>query len=112
MQNKTVIRAAEYIPEPAEPDAPESFQLSRSEGMLISLFGSLPDYSDPKFEELWQKVFDGEDNEMTAYCLEKGVDVFETDVSGQKKEPVPGWRDIAVMLKAVDSGLLKPDYNN
>ena len=70
--------------------------------MLISLFGAIPDYSNKKFEKLWQEVFDAEDKEIVAYCRGKGVDVL-----GKDKEPVAGWRDIAVMLKAIDSGLLK-----
>ena len=83
MKNRTAIRAEDYLPEPEESGGGESFQLSRSEGMLINLFGALPDYSDSKFEKLWQKVFDAEDVEMIAYCMEKGVDVLETNVGGK-----------------------------
>jgi hypothetical protein len=70
--------------------------------LLINLFGDTPDYSDPKFEELWQRAYALEDKEMIAFCLEKGVDVLDTDA-----EPVSGWRDIVVMLKALECGFLK-----
>ena len=102
-----VIRAADYLPEPPVPEdagGPGSFQLSQSDSMLINLFGETPDYSNPEFEKLWQEVFSAEDKETTAWCLEKGINVlFENN------EPVPGWRDIAVMLKAIEIGLLKTD---
>ena len=104
---RSVIRAADYLPEPPAPEdagSPESFQLPRSESLLINLFGETPDYSDPKFEELWQEVFNTEDKETIAWCLGKGVDVLD-----KNNEPVSGWRDIAVMLKAIDTGLLRLD---
>jgi hypothetical protein len=99
---ETVIRAVEYLPEVNENDSVDSFQLSQSDGMLLNLFGDMPDYSNQQFEDLWQEIFDAEDEDMIAWCLEKGVDVL--DNAG---EPVSGWRDIAVMLKAIDSGLLE-----
>ena len=105
MKKKNIIRAVDFLPklpEPEESGDPESFQLSQSEGLLIKLFGDTPNYSDRKFEELWQEVLNAEDKETIAWCLEKGVDVMDND-----GKPVPGWRDIAVMLKAIDSGLLK-----
>ena len=113
MLSKTVIRAADYLPEPEEAGACgsgdlESMQLPRSDLMLLNLFGGMPDYSDYQFEKLWQEVFDAEDKETIAWCLEKGVDVL-TGKAGpdENDEPVPGWRDIVVMLKAIDAGLLK-----
>lgn len=102
MLTKTVIRAVEYLPEPEKDDNFDSFQLSQSDEMLLNLFGDVPDYSNQQFEDLWQEVFDAEDEDTITWCLEKGVDVL--DNAG---EPVPGWRDIAVMLKAIDGGLLK-----
>ena len=105
--NRTpIIRAADYLPVPEDPSEPESFQLSQSDAVLLGLFGDAPDYSDPKFEELWQEVLDAEKKNIIAYCLEKGVDLLE-----KEGEPVPGWRDIAVMLKAIDSGLLELDIS-
>jgi hypothetical protein len=107
---KNTIRAADFFPKPTEGGTPsgsfrgtiESFQLSQSNNMLLNLFGEIPDYSDPNFENLWQDVFNAEENNIIAYCLEKGVDVLDGD-----GESVPGWRDIAVMLKAVDTNILK-----
>ena len=106
MPAKTVICAADYAPEPKEvyECGMESFQLSQSDAILINLFGASPDYSDPQFEELWQEVFDAEDEETIAWCLEKGVDTLDKD-----GKPVSGWRDIAVMLKAIDLKLLELD---
>ena len=40
--------------------------------------------------------------EMVDYCRSKGIDVLD-----DAKKPVPGWRDIAVMLKAVDTKLIE-----
>ena len=101
---KKIIRAADYLPEKNEIDDLdlESMQLPRSQGMLLNIFGDMPDYSDRKFEELWQEIFHHEDEEIIAYCLQSGVDVM-----GNDGEPVDGWRDIAVMLKAINSGLLE-----
>jgi len=104
MENKKIIRAADYIPAQKEDDDdnPECYGLPASEKMLYNLFGESPNYSKKKFEKIWEKIMDSEDKETIAYCLEKGVDVMDDD-----GEPVAGWRDIAVMLKAIDKGLLK-----
>ena len=107
MRTETVIRAVEYLPEPNEDANLESYQLSQSDEMLLNLFGDMPDYTNQPFEDLWQEVFDAEDEDTIAYCLEKGVDVL--DNTG---EPVSGWRDIAVMLKAIDGGLLELENND
>ena len=104
MSTLKIIRAVDYLPKPEKSGDLESFQLPRSESLLINLFGDMPDYSNPKFETLWQEVFDADCKDVIAWCLEKGVDVLDDN-----NEPVPGWRDIAVMLKAIDSGLLKLD---
>ena len=104
---KPVIKAMDYIPENYEETLEpiqlmESMHLPKSSRMLLGIFGDLPDYSNPKFEELWQEVFDSEEEDIIAYCLKNNVDVI-----GKDNEPVPGWRDIAVMLKAIESGLLE-----
>ena len=103
MLTETVIRAADFLPKESGGD-PESFELSQSDKILFGLFGDTPDYSNPKIEELWQKIMDDENEDTIAYCLEKGVDVL--DAAGT---PVPGFCDIAVMLKAIEKGLLKLD---
>jgi hypothetical protein len=53
-------------------------------------------------EELWREIFDAEDKDGISYCLEQGVDVV-----GDDGEPVGGWRDIAVMLKAIELGIVE-----
>jgi len=102
MTGKTIIRAADYLPEPDESADLESMRLPQSQAMLLNIFGDMPDYTNKKFEKLWQEIFNAEENDIIAYCLEKGVDVM-----GNDGEPVSGWRDIAVMLKAIDKGLLE-----
>ena len=96
-----IIRAEDYLPESKESGNSDSMQLSKTDIMLINLFGTKPDYSNRKFEKLWHKVFFSEDKDIISYCLEKGIDVL-----GKNEELVTGWRDIAVMLKAIDNGLL------
>ena len=103
MESKKIIRAADYLPAPKEDSGNiESYGLPISEQLLISLFGESPNYSKPEFEAIWEEVFDSEDSDIISFCLEKGVDVIKDG-----GEPVMGWRDIAVMLKAIDRGLLK-----
>lgn len=101
MQSQRIIRAADY-----EPVVKESAATPLEDAGDISIgahiFGESPDYTNPAFETLWQEVFDADENEMFAYCKEKGVDVI-----GDDGEPVTGWRDIAVMLKAIDTGLVQ-----
>jgi hypothetical protein len=103
MENKNIIRAADYLPEPNSGSGGNGdFELPISEQLLLTLFGTSPDYNNQKFEDIWQEVMDAEDEDMIAYCLSRGVDVT---VGGG--EEVPGWRDIAVMLKAIDRGLIE-----
>jgi len=102
MPEKNIIHAADYLPEPDTNADLESPCLPLSQGMLLNIFGDLPDYSDNRFEELWQEIFDTDEEEVIAWCLAKGVDVM-----GKDGEPVPGWRDIAVMLKAIEKGILE-----
>ena len=100
---KKIIRAADYLPKTNNDDGNGyDFELPVSEQLLYSLFGDSPDYSKRKFEIIWQKFIDAKDEDTIAYCLERGVDVI-----GDDGEPVGGWRDIAVMLKAIERGILK-----
>jgi hypothetical protein len=102
MNNKNIIRAADYLPESNADCDGDDFELSVSEELVLNLFGDMPDYSNPKYEEIWQEIMDDEDDVGIAFCLGKGVDVM-----GDDGEPVSGWRDIAVMLKAVERGIIK-----
>lgn len=102
MQTQTIIRAKDYLPEKPEIAEGTTDELvSETDGLTVRLFGSAPDYTKKEFEDLWQLVFNADEKEMIAYCREKGVDVL--DNSGY---PVSGWRDVAVMLKAIDAGLI------
>ena len=76
-KTKTIIRAVDYLPEPQEVSGTgdaESFHLSRSDSMLINLFGAIPDYSNKKFEKLWQEVFDVKDMDTALECFRKGAE--------------------------------------
>ena len=102
MLTDKVIRAADFLLEPKDDSDPESYELSQSDKILFGLFGDSPDYSKWKYERLWKKFHRADDEDTIAYCLKKGVDVI-----GNDGEPVPGWRDIAVMLKSIENGYLK-----
>jgi len=102
MENKKIIRAADYLPLPGDDDDDHDFALPTSDQLLLALFGDMPDYSNPKFEELWQSFHNAEADNGIRYCLERGVDII-----GDDGEPVEGWRDIAVMLKAIELGIIK-----
>lgn len=102
MQTQTVIRAVDYLlkkPELAEGTTDEL--VSETDGLTVRLFGSAPDYTQKEFEDLWQLVFDADEKEMVAFCRDKGIDVLDDNGF-----PVTGWRDVAVMLKAIDAGLI------
>jgi hypothetical protein len=102
MEPKKVIRAADYLPDvQADSHDGQEFELPVSERILYGLFGTSPDYGNQQFEDIWQEVIDAEDADTVAYCLARDVDVI-----GDDGEKVPGWRDIAVMLKAIERGLL------
>ncbi|OPZ78509.1 MAG: hypothetical protein BWY78_00549 [Alphaproteobacteria bacterium ADurb.Bin438] len=73
----------------------------RHEGVLLSLFGDVPNYSDPVFEGLWDEVVSTDPEKVFDYCLQKGIDLFDKD-----GRPVPPWRDIAVILLALDKGIM------
>ena len=100
MQTQTVIRAVDYVPTRPKiaEGAPEEVETN---SVVVALFGAAPDYGQPEYERLWQEVFDGDDKETIAYCLSKNIDVLDND-----GKPVSEWRDIAVMLKAIDKGLI------
>ena len=102
MQTQTIIKAKDYLPEKPELVEGTTDELvSETDGLVIRLFGSAPDYSKKEFEELWQSVFYSDEQEMIKYCLYKGIDVIGDDGCA-----VSGWRDIAVMLKAIDAGIV------
>ncbi len=70
--------------------------------VLYGIFGDIPDYDNPEMEDLWDEVLEEEPEEIYEYCFRKGVDLFD-----EEGRPVAGWRDIAVMLKALEKGLLQ-----
>ena len=102
MQTQTVIRAQDYLPEKPElAEGTNDELVSETDGLTVRLFGAAPDYSKKDFEDLWQLVFNADEKEMIDFCREKGVDVI-----GDDGFPVSGWRDVAVMLKAIESGVV------
>ncbi len=102
MQTQTLIRAQDYLPKKPELAEGTTDELvSETDGLTIRLFGAAPDYSKKEYEDLWQSVFNADEKEMIDFCREKGVDVI-----GDDGFPVTGWRDVAVMLKAIDAGMV------
>lgn len=102
MQTQTVIRAVDYAPKaPEMAEGSVDELVSETDSVVMRLFGSAPDYSKKEYESLWQEVFNADEQEMISYCLERGVDVLD-----DAKKPVSKWRDIAVMLKAIDKGII------
>jgi hypothetical protein len=102
MSAETIIRAADCLPEAKIESDPGTYEMPQSDALLFALFGDTPVYSRPEFENIWQMVIDADDKDIIAYCLEKGIDVL--DKAGK---PVPGFRDIAVMLTAIEKGHIK-----
>jgi hypothetical protein len=99
---ETIIRAADCLPEAKIESDPGSYEIPQSDALLLALFGDTPDYSRPEFENIWQTILDADDKDTIAYCLEKGIDVLV-----KAGKPVPGFRDIAVMLTAIEKGYFK-----
>ncbi len=65
--------------------------------VVIALFGTRPDYRDPAIEALWREIHHDDPINVFDYCRSRGVEVLD-----EVGEPVPGWRDIAVMLRLRD----------
>ena len=109
-----LIRAASDLPSEEEKQALQSAASKNADPLsallyaddrdtvLYGIFGDVPDYSNPDIEALWDEVLDAEPEDVYEYCFRKGVDLFQDD-----GKPVSGWRDIAVMLKAIDKGILE-----
>ena len=108
---RDIIHAAKYMPTAddivairARNSKERSYKILYSaahEELLLKLFGDVPDYSDPQFEDLWDEVLGNDPEDVFDFCLRKGIDVFDAD-----GKPVPPWRDIAVILLALDKGIL------
>lgn len=111
-----IIRAADFlIPEQElaqfsaeggiDSDGLPQLNLSDNyEGLVRRLFGSTPDYRDPRMEALWSEVAAGFRPGIIAWCKQRGVDVL-----GPDGKPVRPWRDIAVMLMANERGYFAED---
>ena len=111
---ENLIRAADYLPSRQEREQQDADVMNSAdplasllysddrETVLYGIFGDLPDYGNPEMENLWDEVLDADPEEVYEYCFRKGVDLFQDDGT-----PVSGWRDIAVMLKAIEKGILQ-----
>jgi len=79
-----------------------AFMVSESrEGVLIKLFGDLPDYRDKRVDMIWNKFLEGGKEDATTYCDSKGIDIRDGHGS-----TVKAWCDIATMLKAMELGII------
>ena len=109
-----LIRAADYLPSPEELQKQQEIMAESSDPfaallfsderdtILYGIFGDVPDYTNPEMETIWDEVLDADPEDIYEYCFKKGVDLFQDD-----GKPVSPWRDIAVMLKAIDKGILR-----
>ncbi len=102
---KQLVRAADHLIEPhaddqSGPDIGDFAHAPNREGLLLRLFGCTPRYGRPEIRALYQEVDQEDPLAVYDYCRSQGVEVL-TD----QGEPVPPWRDIAVMLKARAQGL-------
>lgn len=94
-QKTALLRAADLL---TDTGADTDYLVSEPwDGLLIRLFGQMPDYTDPGLDRLWHLVHDSNEDAAIAYCRERGIDVLDDDGA-----PVPPWRDIAVMLLSND----------
>ena len=99
---QTIIHAKDYLSEKQNTADDKNHEpIATADDLAVRLFGTSPDYTQKEYEELWQLVINSDDNELIAFCREKGVDVL-----GDDGYPVSGWRDVAVMLKAIEKGLV------
>lgn len=99
----SILRAADYlVPDNAENVEPGNFAYAPNrERLVMRLFGETPRYGEADIRALYAEIDDEDPLAVYDYCRRRGVDVL--DDSGT---PVPPWRDIAVMLRARDRGLL------
>jgi len=102
---KQLIRATDYMIEPsgaAEGGAgiADFAHAPNREGLVLRLFGATPRYGRPEVRALYDQVDQDDPLAVYDFCRAMGVEVLADD--GQ---PVPPWRDIAVMLKARAQGL-------
>ena len=99
---QTIIHAKDYLSNGQDAEENQSHEpLPSEDNLAVRLFGTAPDYTQKEFEDLWEAVINADDQEMIDFCMEKGIDVL-----GDDDFPVSGWRDVAVMLKAIDAGLI------
>ncbi len=111
---ENIIRAASFLPSLEEKERqlealknatdPLSALLFSDDRdtVLYGIFGDIPDYDNPEMEDLWDEVLEEDAEDVYEYCFRKGVDLFD-----EEGRPVMGWRDIAVMLKALEKGILQ-----
>ena len=113
-EEDNLIRAASFLPSKEELKKQQENAVSAADPLsallysddrdmiLYGIFGDLPDYSNPDMEALWDEVLEADPEVIFEYCFRKGIDLFQDD-----GRPVAPWRDIAVMLKAIDKGILQ-----
>ncbi|PKU21965.1 hypothetical protein [Telmatospirillum siberiense] len=71
------------------------------DGILLGIFGTMPDYADARLEQLWQETNLRPLAEVVAYCHRHGIDIVKED-----GRPVACYLDIAAMLRAIDVDIL------
>ena len=79
------------------------YEPNPKDAMMVRLFGYIADSSHPMIEDIEMAIYETEEKDIAAYCFEKGVDILRRD-----GEPVYGYGEIAVLLKAIDGRIMKP----
>lgn len=101
MQTQNIIKAKDYLIEENSKNENECAVEMDDDDVILHIFGDQPDYNNPDFEKLWSEFSNKSVSEISEYCLSQGVDIMNGD------NPVVKFRDIAVMLKAIEIGLLE-----
>ncbi len=102
----SLIQAADHIaeaaPAPTDPDLRYEAQIDPEyDGLLLNLFGMVPDYSNDALDQLYRATFEEDPINLYDECRRRGVEVLKEDGS-----PVVAWRDILVVLRAREAGVL------
>ena len=97
-----MIHAERLIPPPGPrlADEPDLYSDER-DGVLLRLFGMLPDYADPRLEHIWQELNRRPWREIAQLCRHKGVEVLKANGA-----TISCALDIATLLVAAERGLL------
>jgi len=87
-------------------DEPSLFSGER-DGVLLRLFGLLPDYTDPRIEQIWRDLNRRPRRDLAEFCRGKGIEVLK-----QNGSMISCALDIATLLVAAERGLLSSNLDH